>query len=154
MTDMSGVSVREGMSSTASTLRPSNFVGETGSLGVSVRTGELGTLTFNTPFEFHSPPSSTVDEPISPAAPALGDPLLLFAIDAARRSCNVILPAAPTFLFCPSFFAAARAASRATNLALANGGSTFGRRIFQDAVEVLFYFLHCLLEESSPCGPR
>jgi len=117
---MSGVSVREGTSSTASTTpRVSNFVGVPGSLGVSARTGEFGTLTFNTPFEFPSPSSSTTDVPVSPTAPAFGDPVLLFAIDAARRSCNVILPAAPAFLFCPSFFAAARAASRARTSVLA-----------------------------------
>ena len=111
---MSGVSVREGTSSAASTPETSIFVGETGNPGVSVRTGELGTLIFNTPFESPSPPS-TVELPVSPV---LGDPVLLLAIDAARRSCNVILAAAPTFLFCPSFFAAARAASRATKSAL------------------------------------
>lgn len=120
MTDMSGVSVLVGVSSLTSMVGASSLTGETGSFGVSVRTGELGTLTFSTPFEFASPPSSAFVVPASSDAPAFGDPVLLFAIDAARRSCNVILPA-PTFLFCVSFLVAARLASRATISLLRRG---------------------------------
>ena len=120
MTDMSGVSVREGASSSASIAVDSTLTGDTGNFGVSVRIGELGTLTFSIPFKFVSAPSSVGVVPVSTCAPAFGDPVLLFAIDAARRSCNVILPMPPV-LFCGSFFAAARLASRATISLLARG---------------------------------
>ena len=114
MTDMSGVSAFERTSSAGTTIGVSVLTGERGSSGLSVRTGEVGTLTFTDPFEFASPPSSAIGVAVSDGVTAFGDPVLLLAIDAARRSCNVILPT-PTFLLGTSFFAAATAASRATN---------------------------------------
>src|SRR5438046_3555501 len=93
----SGVSVRDGTSLT-SNANVSFRAGESDNLGVSVRTGELDPFSLFNPFDSILV-RSALDRTDEIATSSLevtifGLPVRLFAIEAARRSCNVILPAA------------------------------------------------------------